>query len=164
MRDIPRPPSKIKPDWSAPETAPVDSTRYYQSTRAIGRLFRSIDLPAIRTARRAVHYQQQHMVGGGSGTHADVLSGFIRARPRQVDTIWPAVRQRVAQFINASRAAYSSDEVLSVWDLYNSYVSQLRVICTENTISYARDSMLAEEEAVVSYYNGLDNGLLTSCL
>jgi RNA-dependent RNA polymerase len=47
LHEIPMPKHSAKPDWNAPETVQVDyeSGAYYGSTKAIGRLFRSIDLP-----------------------------------------------------------------------------------------------------------------------
>jgi RNA-dependent RNA polymerase len=48
MRKIPKLKFKAKPDWYQPETMnDSKSTDYYPSQRAIGRLFREIELPAL---------------------------------------------------------------------------------------------------------------------
>jgi hypothetical protein len=46
LEKIPKVKTRRRPDWHAPETIdPNASSRFYQSRRAIGRLFRAIDLP-----------------------------------------------------------------------------------------------------------------------
>ena len=42
--DIPKLHFQEKPDWNAPETVSPDSSKYYRSSRAIGRLLGDIDL------------------------------------------------------------------------------------------------------------------------
>ena len=129
---------------------------YYESQSTIGKLFRLIDLPAVQIVRRAVHFQQRHMEHADSDDtgeeRARVLVEFCAFKgpsPRRA-AVWDAVRRRVAAFIDTSSEACSIDEVFDAWQLYCSYVSQLRGICAECTLTYGREAMLTEEEAVVS--------------
>ncbi|KAI0335366.1 RdRP-domain-containing protein [Cubamyces sp. BRFM 1775] len=48
IEKIPRTKFPTRPDWNAPETSnTLDPSRYYESLRAIGKLYRSIELPAV---------------------------------------------------------------------------------------------------------------------
>ena len=66
LQKIPRLKSKTKPDWNQPETMNDSrSADYYESQRAIGRLFRAIELPALDIVRRVNRTQRQKMREGG---------------------------------------------------------------------------------------------------
>ncbi|KAI0757093.1 RdRP-domain-containing protein [Daedaleopsis nitida] len=145
---IPRPPFKVKPDWSAPETISKDSTRYYESQRAIGKLFRAIDLPAVAMVERVVRLQRRHLPDAKHDERvADMLNHFHAEAPSVDDDVVYAVQERVADFIATDD--YDDETIISIWELYNTYVSQLRAICADHTLSHTRSAMLTEEEAVV---------------
>ncbi|KAH9944464.1 RNA dependent RNA polymerase-domain-containing protein [Epithele typhae] len=143
---IPQPPRDFKPDWSAPETSGATGPRYYESDKAIGKLFRRIDLPALRTVRTAVNYQQRHMGHGTDEQRIRVLGEYQNYRSPGT-ALWKAVQGKVSQLINPHHCHY--DEVFALWELYRSYVTALHNICMENTLSLASDAMLAEEEVMI---------------
>ncbi len=144
---IPRQHSQVKPDWNAPETINRENPSYYESDRAIGKLFRAIDLPAIQVVQRAARFQRRHMPDTDQdGQLADVLA-LIYADEEDADDVAGAVRDRVAEFIHTNE--YDDATITDIWELYNTYVSQLRAICADNTLSHSRSAMLTEEEAVV---------------
>src|SRR5882762_10806377 len=65
---------KRKPDWNAPETVDLDDSEnsFYESSRAIGKLFRAINLPALDTAKEEAQRQRRHLVEDESSTLDDI--------------------------------------------------------------------------------------------
>ena len=147
VKDIPRYKFKTKPDWSAPETISRGNENYYKSTKAIGKLFRSIDLPAIQTVQRAARFQRRHMRHADQDEYANILELFDEEADME-DRIAVAVQERVSEFISTDE--YDDDLISRIWDLYKSYTSQLRAICADHTLEHRRSAMLTEEEVVVS--------------
>ncbi|KAJ3556934.1 hypothetical protein NM688_g1751 [Phlebia brevispora] len=141
---IPKLKFRLRPDWSAPETV-TDTSKYYKSERAIGRLFRAIKLPAIETARRAQQAQRRHLHDDAS--LEDILEAFHQPMQYEDDVMLLEVAQRVSEFIPVG--GRDDDLVGELWELYTRYVSELRCICVDHTLTYARDAMLSEEEVVV---------------
>lgn len=125
-----------------------ESPRFYESVRAIGKLYRSIDLPALRTVDRAARYQLRHMRQAGQDFLPTILGQFHTNRSSEEDVVFDAVRHHVAGFIDPG--SYDRATVTSIWELYNSYVSRLRAICADHALENSRTAMLTEEEAVVS--------------
>ena len=144
---MPRTKFRIKPDWHAPETIKPDPTRYYTSTRAIGRLFREIELPAVETARQAQGRQRQDLRENAELPPVEnVLRSFVENDP-QDDAVYEAVFEHVSGYINLGR--HDEDMVAELWELFANYRSQLQTICADHTLSNAKNAMLTEEEAVV---------------
>ncbi|KAH9946766.1 RNA dependent RNA polymerase-domain-containing protein [Amylocystis lapponica] len=145
---IPRLKFPAKPDWNAPETLTREAKSFYESSRAIGRLFRAIDLPALEPAAQASRLQRRQMANAADFTgFDDILDEFRAIEPHYNDYLELLIQQRVSQFIDIPD--YEDDAIARVWELYQSYVSQLRAICADHTLSRARSAMLTEEEAVV---------------
>ncbi|KAI0724458.1 RdRP-domain-containing protein [Cerioporus squamosus] len=145
---IPRQHSKVKPDWNAPETINRQNPSYYESDRAIGKLFRAIDLPAVQVVERAARFQRRHMPGTDqAGQLADVLDQMYADDEEADDEVAGSVRDRVAEFIHTDD--YDNATITNLWGLYNTYVSELRAICADHTLSHSRSAMLTEEEAVI---------------
>lgn len=78
----------------------------------------------------------------------DMLDHFYADEPTAENGVTNAVQDRVADFIQTDD--YDDDTIIGIWELYNTYVSQLRAICADHTLSHTRSAMLTEEEAVVS--------------
>ena len=135
---------KIKPDWNAPETAISSNPRYYESHRAIGKLFRAIKLPALT---QAAHSSQVGNPEGSYLTLDDVVQRLLMDDPRPRNAILKAVRQHVMHYIDIPR--HDADHIRRIWELYRYYVPRLRGICADHTLSWDRGAMLTEEEAVV---------------
>ena len=150
IKKIPRLKFQTRPDWNAPETSNnLDPTKYYESTRAIGRLYRSIELPAVRTANHVARVQRQHLRSGEGDTIAAFLQQFRRRESdMDDDEVYVAVRDHVSGYISA-QAPYDDAAVTNAWELFQAYASRLRAICADHTLSNSRTTMLSEEEAVV---------------
>ncbi|TBU35150.1 RdRP-domain-containing protein [Dichomitus squalens] len=144
---IPKLKSITKPDWSAPETISRGNEDYYPSTKAIGKLFRSIDLPAVQTVQRVARRQRRHMHNANQDDeYADVLELLHDETPMD-DRTAVAVQERISEFISPDE--YDGDFIRRIWDLYKSYTSQLRAICADHTLEHKRSAMLTEEEVVI---------------
>ncbi|KAI1797790.1 RdRP-domain-containing protein [Ganoderma leucocontextum] len=147
VNKIPRLKFKAKPDWNAPETINASNGDFYQSARAIGKLFRLIDLPALQTVQRAGRSQRKRMrKENQNDQHAEILEQFYD-EPLVDDEVGVVIQQRVAEFIPPDE--YDDDFIRQIWDLYTTYASQLRGICADHTLEHKRAAMLTEEEAVV---------------
>ncbi|KAI0374260.1 RdRP-domain-containing protein [Pilatotrama ljubarskyi] len=144
---IPRLHLPTRPDWNAPETFTGDSDSYYESVRAIGKLYRSIDLPALRQVNRVARNQRRHMRDEADDTVTAILAKFRSDQLSEDDEVYVALRDRTAEFIDPGD--YDDGTVTGIWELYNTYVSRLRAICADHTLSTSRSAMLTEEEAIV---------------
>ncbi|KAI0651763.1 RdRP-domain-containing protein [Trametes meyenii] len=149
INEIPRYLFKEKPDWSAPETFVGGGGDFYESDRAIGKLYRSIDLPALRSVDRVARrkeYMQMRLGDDREGALAYIKGQFRASQPsRRGNAVFEAVRGRVAGFIRPND--FDDATVTSIWELYCTYASRLRAICADHTLS--RSAILTEEEAVV---------------
>ncbi len=147
IQHIPRPPLRLKPDWNAPETLNGrDNAAYYRSETAVGKLFRAIDLPAVQTAERAVRFQQRHMNQDEQLAHA-INQIYYTQVPRE-NVVGRAIQRHVGGFIETDE--FDDQTITDIWEMYKSYVSELRGICADFTLSPSRSAMLSEEEVVVS--------------
>jgi len=141
---IPRLKFKTRPDWNQPETMnDSKSADYYESPRAIGRLFRAIELPALDIARRVNRKQRKKM---DEEDDDDLVGKIGRMSLRDNDEVDVAVYDRVTDFIDPG---VNPDHRAHAFGLFERYTAELKMICASYTISYRRDAMLTEEEAVV---------------
>lgn len=141
---IPKLKFRAKPDWNQPETMnDSKSADYYPSQRAIGRLFREIQLPALDIVRGVNRAQRKKL-------HEDeddrLVAQFGRISFRDDDQVDVAVYDRITDFIDAD---VDPDHRTSAFGLFDRYTADLKMICAAHTISYRRDAMLTEEEATV---------------
>ena len=145
LRKIPRLKFRRKPDWNQPETMNDSrSPDYYESKKAIGRLFREIKLPALDIVRRVNKTQRKKMHGEDDDL---LVAQFGRmSLVRDDDPIDFAVHASVTQHIDAD---VDPGDRVRAFALFYRYTAELKTICASYTISYRRDAMLTEEEAVV---------------
>jgi len=150
LNSIPRLKSRIKPDWNAPETVDISSGNFYESTRAIGRLFRAIDLPIEhhRSERRPhrKRAQVQHRNRELEGLQ-DSLGNFNLADARE-DDLFSVVENHVQEFIDTNWTR-DEDEAASVSQLFDRYALELHGICASSSLSHTRSALISEEEAIV---------------
>jgi hypothetical protein len=147
INTVPKPRSELKPDWHAPETVDPDAALgYYQSQKAIGRLFRDIDLPDVQIRRGATRRTRQRVRDDASETDLDELFAALCMEDPQKDPLESAVEDRVAEFIELEP---DSESVKLITESLNRYSVELQVICVHNAIQRRRDAMLSEEEAVI---------------
>lgn len=149
LERIPRLKFRAKPDWNAPETHTSESVNWYESQRAIGRLFRRIELPALRTVTRAAKYQRRHMDDTPDLTPQDIIAEFRETEPHHDDFLLRTIESRIMEFILLSGENVGEDVITSMCQLLESYTSQLRGICAAHALSYSRSAILTEEEALI---------------
>ena len=147
LSKIPKLKSRVKPDWSAPETLPSDNPDFYKSERAIGRLFRDIKLPALQTVERVRRAQSRVLNESQEVTMDTVIRAFRQFEPEEDDFVTLAVQGRVMHFISVG--THDQDTISEVWEIFERYTSDLSLICYDNTLGTRKDAMLTEEEAVV---------------
>ena len=145
LEAIPRLKFRAKPDWNAPENVNVDSALFYESQRAIGRLFRAIDLPALRTAKRTQRNRRRQLEQDDQ-TLEDEFENF-HLHDANEDPVQMAVEARVSDLIDLPTDC--SEMVDCASQLFDRYVFELETICASHSLSPARSARLSEEEAVV---------------
>lgn len=153
INQLPKTKYQERPDWSTPETGSREGVSYYQSTRAIGKLFRSIELPALQRAEpeRGARRQRRQMQHGNRDEQLGDILEYFYEEPDEADSmdeVTKAILERVADFIPAEEN--DEEMITGIWERYGAYVSTLRSICADYTLSQSRFAMLTEAEAVVS--------------
>jgi len=144
---IPKLKFRARPDWNAPETVVPDSEKFYESQRAIGRLFRSIELPSLRTVKRAAGDQKKQLKEH-EFTLEEILADFhLDGTNREENLVRTTVEGRVRRFVETR--SLDEDTVNYASQLFNRYASELRTICTAHTLTNSRSAMLTEEEAMI---------------
>lgn len=147
LNKIPKLKFKTKPDWNAPETVNTNNADYYESQRAIGKLFRAIELPAIQHSHKPRHGRQRRRAGtGGIAQLTRLLDDVAFAD----DPVHMAIEDRVFEFLPPDQPAYLTPGTEEhVEEIFGQYSSELRSICAVNTLSQARSASLREEEAMI---------------
>ena len=144
LQKIPKLKFKEKPDWNQPETMnDTKSANYYPSQRAIGRLFREIELPALDIVQRVNRMQRKKIHDEDDDR---LVAQFGRISLRDGDQVDVAVYGRITDFIDAD---VDADNRVRAFALFDRYIADIKTICAAHTISYRRDAMLTEEETVV---------------
>jgi hypothetical protein len=148
LNTVPKPRSELRPDWNAPETVDLDaSLGFYQSQRAIGRLFRAIDLPEVQTHTRAARRKRRQVRDEDPEADLDQVFAALCMEDRQGDPLELAVERRVKKFISLDP---DSNSVRKVIESLGRYSEELQSICACNALQHHKSTaMLSEEEAVV---------------
>ena len=148
LNAVPKPKSKIKPDWHAPETVNLDSSiDFYQSQKAIGKLFRDIDLPELQTHDKAARQKRQKVREDQSETDLDELFAAL-CMDDGGDPLDSALESSVAEYISVEP---DSESVKLVIESLERYSLELQGICACNALQRLghKAATLGEEEAVV---------------
>ncbi|PCH37887.1 hypothetical protein WOLCODRAFT_65369 [Wolfiporia cocos MD-104 SS10] len=130
IHDSPRLLIPYKPDWKQAEDATPRSTDYYESTRALGELFRNITIPEPTPPPPRVN-------GAGPQTKLIPLS----------DSISMVLRPHIQNQLG--RSQNREQDVDAMAGLFRRYVEELRYISMTHALSDAPDVRLSEEEVVV---------------
>ncbi|KAI0307864.1 RdRP-domain-containing protein [Multifurca ochricompacta] len=147
LNTVPKPKSERKPDWNAPETVDLDASHdFYQSQKAIGRLFRAIDLSDVQIHNSAARQQRRRLRDDPLEADLDEVFAALCIGDQQGDPLELAVENRVAQFINTD--PHSKFVALAI-DSLERYSMELQGICACNALQRHKDAMLSEEEAVI---------------
>lgn len=148
---VPKLKSDRKPDWNAPETVDLDtSINFYRSQRAIGKLFRAIDLPEVQTPHvRAARWKRQQVREDQPEADLDEVFAALCMNDRQDDLLELAVESRVAEFIRVDDP--NSESAKLAIESLDRYSIELQGICARNAIQRPghKTATLSEEEAVV---------------
>ncbi|KAK0196791.1 RNA dependent RNA polymerase-domain-containing protein [Armillaria mellea] len=129
---LPRTLIRCKPDWHAAEVVDPRSTDYYESTKALGHMFRSIKWtnPEMLPSDTNKSTSDEHSV---SPTSTDTLSMTLRTYIQH--QIWPYIEPD-----GKSRETVT---------LFRQYESELKYICATHTLSNTPGVRLLEAEVVV---------------
>ena len=151
IEQIPMLKHSAKPDWSAPETVQVDykSGDYYKSEKAIGRLFRSIELPV---GDRSGTLRRDDGLYVGMKDIEELESGFDDFDWSEVSKgpVFSAVLERVEKVIGkglATRDEVGKGEIPFIARLFHCYAAELWAVCVRNAIR--RTARISEAEAVI---------------
>lgn len=140
---IPQPEQGVRPDWHASELKENDKD-HYRSKMALGQLFRAIELPALSVADQEALAQRRQNRGRSDMSLKEAMDALTNKAGTHRDTpLFWVVRRLVGERIPLR---FSPRIITGMLHLYNKYCSDLLCICQENTLSYAKDAQLTEEE------------------
>jgi RNA-dependent RNA polymerase len=134
--DIPEPLIKFKPDWHKAEVTCVRELDYYVSDRALGYLFRGIELLDLKQPSEGLPTECP-------GIAAPLEDALTQA-------IGPLVRSTLNLTYNdATAIEQSSADDIQVEQLHAHYVREMRYICVTHSLADSPDVCLTEEEVVL---------------
>ncbi|KAI0373002.1 RdRP-domain-containing protein [Pilatotrama ljubarskyi] len=133
--DSPRLLIREKPDWKKAEDSDPRDTDYYFSSRALGELFRSIDLNNLKLPT----------------TPAPIPDGGVVLPPQREQPLSDVISLALRPFVEGQlHYFYNADRnVAEMKALFLKYEQELRYICVTHALSDAPDIRLREEEVVV---------------
>lgn len=144
-RSIPQPAQGVRPDWHANEMN-QNGKGNYRSEKALGKLFRAIDLPALPEAGQEARAQKQQNRGRSEMSIKQAMDALVdKESPHRQTTLFWTIRRLVGERITLK---FSPRIIIGMLHLYNKYCSDLLSICQENTLSHNKDAQLTEEEVV----------------
>lgn len=145
-RGIPQPKQGVRPDWHASELKEHDKD-HYVSQKALGQLFRAIELPALSEAATEARAQRQQNVGRTELTVKAALEALSSSNSTLVGTPLLYVIRRVVREHGVA-LRFNHKILARMILLYNKYCSELLITCQSNTLSYSKNAQLTEEEVV----------------
>jgi RNA-dependent RNA polymerase len=125
INHLPRRLIPYPPDWSVAEVANIERTHAYESSRALGHLFRDFALPKREDLDKA-------MRGDECATFEDNVSRRLQSRIKRL----------------AGKPGPMKDEPEWLLKIFCHYAAELRFICATHTLSNGA-ARLSEEEVVV---------------
>ncbi|KAI0822735.1 RdRP-domain-containing protein [Trametes gibbosa] len=133
--DSPRLLIREKPDWKKAEHSDPRDTDYYYSSRALGVLFRSIDLNNLKLPT----------------SPSSIPSGNVVLPPQRERPLSDVISLALRPFIKGQLHYYENADrnVAEMTPLFLRYEQELRYICVTHALSDAPDIRLQEEEVVV---------------
>lgn len=154
MQQVPKPDAKEgRPDWNEPETGYHSRVQVYQSTKAIGQLFRDVELPDVYRTKEGPPRSAQ--INRYDEDLEDLELEF--AERFGSDTSEPdepaaanvsladTLRKRVSELVYSDRI--SRNRLTHLEGVFHEYVQRLKQICSNHTLSWYRP--LSEMEAMV---------------
>ncbi|KAH7883759.1 RNA-directed RNA polymerase 2 [Phlebopus sp. FC_14] len=132
LGEIPKLKHSRKPDWDIPETQDPSNNRCYKSDRAVGRLFREINLSELQKISVPTTSR--------SGVDASFDNPLCEALKARVSAFIPTEKHKRMHNIVALR-------------VFQRYMLELETICASHTLSHGRDASLTEEEVTIGTIN-----------
>lgn len=131
--NLPRTLIRLKPDWHAAEVVSPRETDYYESSRALGHLYRAINLDDLKPQTEAKNGEQPPMQKSSSSDK------------KLSDPISVALKSRILRYIKS----YPPDgDSVSIRKIFQRYADELRYICSVHTLSNTPGATLQEAEVV----------------
>jgi len=125
---VPKPPIRYKPDWDAAAVESSLKPDYYESSRALGHMFRELKLKAENPRDTEVP-EEPHCTDSTT------------------DSITAKLLPKVEEYLKAS--AYIEEPSIEIFRLFKLYQDELRYICATHTLSNTPGNELLEAEVVV---------------
>ncbi|EIW57530.1 RdRP-domain-containing protein [Trametes versicolor FP-101664 SS1] len=132
LESMPEPLIRAKPDWKKSEDNDPRPSDYYESTRALGALFRNFEI-------KPLHAPETSYPNGPPG--APVLEPPLSDSISRV--LRPAILRRLGQELNTDA------DVAALEPLFQHYAEELRYICLTHALAARADVRLAEEEVAI---------------
>jgi RNA-dependent RNA polymerase len=128
--NFPKPLIKYKPDWHKAEVTGAHEVDYYESDRALGHLFRNIDLHELDEPLESL-----------SGTDSEETAPLE-------DMISRTIAPFILQTLNIADEAFGAENTKTE-ELYARFVVEMRYVCMTHTLLDTPDVRLTEEEVVL---------------
>jgi RNA-dependent RNA polymerase len=128
-KEMPRLMMQEKPDWHSAEDAAPNEVDYYESDRALGYLFRAIQLVIPKEPE------------------ASTLNDTTNPSHSLTDAVSLALAPMVGFWVGQELDEESTDDETK--DLFSKYVNEFSYICSTHTVSTRPDAGLQEAEIVV---------------
>ncbi|KAJ3873480.1 RNA-directed RNA polymerase 2 [Lentinula edodes] len=134
------------PDWYAPESMEViDEQKYYRSTRALGKLFRDIDLSSGSEISSSGHHTDLQEQEELSLDQLTTLMSTTSISGSEFGDILRVIESYVAQFIEGNEEHDNNSELHG---MFVQYCADLQIICSMHNLNRSKSYLLSEEEAV----------------
>ncbi|KAJ7630644.1 RNA-directed RNA polymerase 2 [Roridomyces roridus] len=146
MNTIPKPKEKSKPDWHAPEVN-ANMSDFYPSQRAIGKLFRVIDLPEIHAGSLSKPQRRRIRQGRGAPDVDELTNSLDHFNMSDDNPILVAIEDRISVYTDTEEKPPETMEYIA--RIFSRYVSEMQAICVSHSLSHSKNALLSEEEATV---------------
>jgi RNA-dependent RNA polymerase len=133
---------KVKPDWDAGEMS-SDSTRYYVSEKALGRLYREVKMFDAQERGESVVNMETHYVDNSD--IEELLRSPTPEENKRGNPISKSLRPAILKYIDAN---YTDDDATLAKSQFLAFETELRHISMNHTLSL-RSKPLKEAEIFV---------------
>ncbi|KAH9945450.1 RdRP-domain-containing protein [Epithele typhae] len=136
--------TKIKPDWNKPEDDAGRPGDFYESSRALGALFRSIEIKDLRASAPPPR------------SHTEPLRphpSYARTKPLD-DNVSRALRPALIPHLQHRAARHDADDLAALEPLFRHFARELAYVCLAHAPGEGADVRLSEEEVVLGVILG----------
>ncbi|KAH9940437.1 RdRP-domain-containing protein [Epithele typhae] len=141
---MPQPYTKIKPDWSQTQDETGRPGDFYESSRALGVLFRSIKIKDL------------HASAPPPRSHTEPLlphPSYEKTKPLG-DNVSRALRPALIPHLQHRAERHDADELAALEPLFRHYARELAYVCLAHAPGEGADARLSEEEVVLGVILG----------